>query len=90
MIPLPFSHHYQWSPSIHGRPGIWMLLTITQPFGLRHPTVHCLLVSCICALLAIYTDPPAFPYLSPLLEASTIRRVWTAIAMVPPWIPDFF
>ena len=51
MIPLPFSHHYQWSPSIHRRPGIWMLLTITQPFGLRHPTVHCLLVSCICALL---------------------------------------
>ena len=40
-----FPHHYQWSPSIHGRPGIWMLLTITQPFGLRHPTVHCLLVS---------------------------------------------
>ena len=33
----------------------------SQPYGLRHPTVHCLLVSCICALLAIYTDPPGIP-----------------------------
>ena len=27
------------------------------PYGPRHPLVHCLLVSCICALLAIYIDP---------------------------------
>ena len=40
----------------------------TPPYGPRHPLVHCLLVSCVCALLAIYTDP-AFPSLSPLLEA---------------------
>ena len=25
------------------------------------PTVRCLLVSCMCALLAIYTDPPGIP-----------------------------
>ena len=29
----------------------------TPPYGPRHPLVHCLLVSCICALLAIYIDP---------------------------------
>ena len=32
----------------------------TPPYGPRHPLVHCLLVSCICALLAICTDPPAY------------------------------
>ena len=37
------------------------LTAVEQPYGLRHPTVHCLLVSCICALLAIYTDPPGIP-----------------------------
>ena len=56
------------------------------PLGPRHLPVHCLLVSCICTLLGIYTDPAArFPIsLSSPREASTIRgRIWTR-CMVPP------
>ena len=58
----------------------------TALLGPRHLPVHCLLVSCICTLLVIYTDPAArFPIsLSSPLEASTIRgRIWTR-CMVPP------